>query len=123
MTQAPQETANVQAEVIKRLVDGLAAKHAKLSEQRTITRLALNVPVIIYEKITDRERAREVWASDISRKGIGLLTNHELRADRHILIDFEPAIGQRCCIRVHLRRCEELVEGIFRSGGTFLTSE
>ena len=125
MTDEAATAKNTQVQVIQRLVDGLARKSKQLEDQRSIPRYPLNVRVTLSHQIKRSEQTHiyASWATEISHEGISLLTSVELFPEKPIFINFDPAIGHPCYLKILVTHCDKLVEGIYRSGGTFVLDD
>ena len=110
------------ADAVKRLVDQLAQRQTKTDERRSCQRHPFNLPVEICTKnhrgTIDQEMM--AWALNLSYQGIELISSRTILPSDSMLINFEPAIGHKCCVPVKLVHTSKLVNGVYLSGGEFL---
>ena len=120
-----QRTKSTEADLsaaINRLVEGIAAKEAKLAEQRSVARYSFNIPIALCPEVRNVPSPHEIsaWALNISYEGIGLLTTNRLPPESAYYVNFEPLIGRACYVRIDLAYTKKLIDGVYQSGGRFL---
>ena len=106
----------------KRLVEAVAEHHHQKSNDRQVPRYPFNVRVAICEKSAGGAwvRLTDAWAQDLSFEGIGLLATVRLPNHRPLAVNFEPVLGRSRLIRFSLSYCDNLIPGLYRTGGSFL---
>ena len=106
---------------IQRLVDGLALKSKQQDEQQSVPRYPLNLPVTLSNQINCSAQTHTygAWVTELSHKGVSLLTAVELFPEKNLFINFDPAIGRPCHLRILVTHCDKLIDGIYRGGGNF----
>ncbi len=124
-----EEAATISAEsqkaAVRSLVDGLVKRQRDAVERRGDVRFPFNVPVSLHRITASGSRVYYVsaWAIDLSQSGIGLLTTERIPKEMMVFVNFEPATGRPCFLKLRIVHSKSLIQGIYMSGGLFMFGE
>lgn len=116
MSQAQPRPSNPLRRAIGKLVTGLEKQEQMLQERRRHKRFPFGVKVTacVPKKDGTYETIAEVWITDISMGGVGLLSQRTFEADAIIYLNFETLLKHSCYMPVKVCNTRPLIGDVLQ---------